>query len=90
MYTDHTIRLLPRRRANWLTRAAFTLAGAAFALVCLFFVTVALVAGALLAVGIAARWWWLTRRNRALKRQTGPLEGEYRVIEGAAKDKELR
>jgi len=25
MYTDHTIRLLPRRRANWLGRAAFWL-----------------------------------------------------------------
>jgi hypothetical protein len=69
--------------ANWLKRAAFAVLGVAFAAVAFFFITVALVAGAFLALVIALRWWWMMRRLRAAQKSAGPLEGEYTVIDGA-------
>lgn len=68
------------RSGSWLQRIALALTAATLALIAFFFVTVALAAGALLAGVIAVRWWWLTRRLRAARNATGPIEGEYRVI----------
>jgi predicted lipid-binding transport protein (Tim44 family) len=69
--------------ANPLKRAAYAVLGVALAALAFFFITIALVAGALLALVIAVRWWWMMRRLRAARRRAGPLEGEYTVIEGS-------
>ena len=76
---------LTQRGGNRLKRAAFAVLGlcvaAVFATLAFFFITVALVAGALLALVIAVRWWWAMRRIRAAREAAGPLEGEYTVVD---------
>jgi hypothetical protein len=69
------------RARRWLHTAAFALVGITLAAVAFFFIAVALVVGACLALGIALRWWWVLRRLRAQARTAGPLDGEYAVIE---------
>jgi hypothetical protein len=69
------------RGRNWLQRAALAALGITAIALAFFFITIALVAGALLALSIAVRWWWMTRRIRAARKAAGPLEGEYVVIE---------
>ena len=69
------------RSRSWLQQAVLAIVGAAIIVVAFFFVTVALIAGALLATGIALRWWWVVRRLRKTSPRSGPLEGEYVVIE---------
>ena len=64
--------------------------GVTVIVVAFFFVTVALIAGALLAIGIALRWWWVVRRLRKASANSGPLEGEYVVIERADSDMRQR
>jgi membrane protein implicated in regulation of membrane protease activity len=71
------------RGASPLKRAAFAVLGVALAALAFFFITVALVVGAFLALVIAARWWWMMRRLRAAQKRAGPLEGEFTVIEGS-------
>jgi len=65
---------------NWLQRVIFLVLAAAIAVLAFFFLTVALIAGAVLASIIAVRWWWIMRKLRPdTVDQT--LEGEYTVIE---------
>ena len=72
----------PRSRGRSLLRTAvLALLGVTLAVLAFFFIAIALVAGACLALGIALRWWWVMRRLRAQGRAAGPLEGEYAVIE---------
>ncbi|HUP93808.1 MAG TPA: hypothetical protein VM164_02790 [Burkholderiales bacterium] len=78
------------RSRSWLQQAALTIVGVAVIVVAFFFVTVALIAGALLAIGIALRWWWVVRRLRKTSARSGPLEGEYVVIERADSDTQQR
>ena len=68
---------------TWLQRIADTLTAAALAVMAFFFVTIALVAGAVLLGVIAVRWWWLMRRIRAARDAAAPIEGEYRVIQSS-------
>lgn len=70
---------------NWLQRGLLALVGAAILVLGLFFLTVALVAGALIALALVARWWWLARRLRSARAQ-GTLEGEYEVVERSGSD----
>jgi hypothetical protein len=78
------------RSRSWLQQVALTVVGVAVIVVAFFFVTVALIAGALLAIGIALRWWWVVRRLRKASANSGPLEGEYVVIERADSDSQRR
>jgi hypothetical protein len=78
------------RGKRWLQTAVLAVAGITLAFLAFFFIAVALVAGACLALGIAVRWWWLMRRLRAKAKATGPLEGEYAVIEDAERDQRRR
>lgn len=71
------------RSSRWLQRALFTVLGAALIVLAFFFITVALIAGALLAIVIALRFWWLMRRLRATHKASAPLEGQYTIVEHA-------
>jgi hypothetical protein len=75
--------LLTYRHAgsSWVQRALLTLVGAAVLVLAFFFITIALVAGSLLAIGVALRWWWIVRRLRAAHSAAAPLEAEYTVLE---------
>jgi len=64
---------------SWVQRALLTLVGAAVLVLAFFFITIALIAGCLLAIGIALRWWWIVRRLRAAQKGAAPLEAEYTV-----------
>ena len=68
------------RRANWLERALYTIGGVAVIVIGFFFLTVALVAGALLALVVIARLWWLSRKLQRAQRRS-VVEGEYEVVE---------
>ena len=72
----------PGRRMGWLQRVAAFAVLAGVAVLAFFFLTVALVVGAVLALVVLARLWWLKRRLRqAPAAGTGTYEGEYVVIE---------
>jgi hypothetical protein len=82
--------LLFARRRTWPQRVLLTLLGAALVMSALFFITVALIAGAVLALGLALRWWWIVRRLRAAQKASAPLEGQYTVQEHADLEKVTR
>lgn len=71
----------PSAGRGWVQRALLTLVGAAVLVLAFFFITIALIAGSLLAIGVALRWWWIVRRLRAAHRAAAPLEAEYTVLE---------
>jgi predicted PurR-regulated permease PerM len=78
------------RSRSWLQQLALTVVGVAVIVVAFFFVTVALIVGVLLAIGIALRWWWVVRRLRKASANSESLEGEYVVIERADSDSQRR
>lgn len=73
------------RELSWPQRLLYALLGLVLLVLAFFFITVALVAGAFLALAVIARWWWLTRRLRREQRRRderqGVLEGEYRIVD---------
>ena len=84
---------LPGSRSRgraWVQRTIIAVIGISLAVVAFFFIAVALVAGACLALGLAVRWWWVMRRLRAEHKASGPLEGEYAVIEKSREDRHIR
>ena len=77
----------PGRQMSWLQRAAAFVALAGVAILAFFFLTVALVVGAILALVVIARLWWLKRKlGAAPPAGTGTYEGEYVVIEHLKED----
>ena len=68
------------RRSNWLERVLYAIGGLAVVIVGFFFLTVAIVVGAILALVIIARFWWLSRQIRKA-RNRNVVEGEYEVVE---------
>jgi hypothetical protein len=68
------------RPTNWLERVLFAIGGLAVIAIGFFFVTVALIVGALLALAIVARLWWVSRKLRRA-RDRDVVEGEYEVVE---------
>jgi membrane protein implicated in regulation of membrane protease activity len=79
----------PRGR-SWLQTAILAVLGITLAVVAFFFVAIALVAGACLALVLAVRWWWIVRRLRAANKTAGPLEGDYVVIEEPRSERSRR
>lgn len=73
---------------NWLQRFIVLILAATLGVLAFFFLTIALIAGAVLASVIAVRWWWVTRK---LKPQAADqtFEGEYTVIEHASIDADV-
>jgi len=85
------------RRPNLLVKILLWILAAGILVLGFFFVAIALVAGALLAAGIAIRWWWFVRKLKQQvtaqqKEQTarqadqGAVEGEFRVIDQTPAD----
>ena len=70
-------------RGGWLQRAVIALVAVSLAIVGMLFLTVALVAGAFIALAVGARWWWVMRKLRRDAQAYAPLEGEYTVLERA-------
>ena len=71
----------PGRRTSWLQRAVLAVLGAALAVTAFFFLVFALIAGALIALGVGIRFWWVLRKVREQAKASAALEGEYTVIE---------
>ncbi len=81
------IRMNTLQQGGWLTRIAVTLVTLVLVVLGFFFFTVALIAGALVALVVGVRLWWTLRK---LKRAQGTVtadasatvvEGDYTVIE---------
>lgn len=67
------------RELSWPQKVLYAVLGLALLVLAFFFLTVALVAGALIALVVLARLWWISRK---LNKEAGgdALEGEYRVV----------
>ncbi len=70
-------------RPGWVSRILLTLATLGLVIVGFFFLTAALIAGAILALVIGVRLWWTLRKLKRAGAHTGgsALEGEYQVVE---------
>ena len=68
---------------GWLQRVGVMLFAITVIVLGFFFLTIALVVGALLAAVIALRVWWMMRKIRSAQQASEPLEGEYTVTESA-------
>ena len=68
------------RAVSWPARVLYGLVLAALLVIGFFFLTVALVAGALVALVVLARLWWLTRKA-SRTRTDDSIEGEFAVVE---------
>ena len=72
---------------GWLTRIAVALLTVVLVILGFFFLTVALIAGALVAIVFGARLWWTLRKLKRAQAQSkvaaeaNVVEGNYRVIE---------
>jgi hypothetical protein len=74
----------PLQQPGWITRILVTLATVALVICGFFFLTVALVVGALVALVVGLRLWWTIRK---LKRTQAAMDGasgsaDARVVEG--------
>lgn len=68
------------RSTSWLERVLYTIGALAVIVIGFFFVTVAFFVGALLALVIVARLWWISRKLRRAHNRS-VVEGEYEVVE---------
>lgn len=82
---DHRTLLFAANGDNWLQRIIAIALAAAIAVLAFFFLTIALIAGTLLAAVIGLRWWWLARKLRTSS-ERDLLEGEYTVVERAGRE----
>ena len=76
----HALVAMNGRSLNWLQRGLLAVLSAAILVLGFFFLTVALVAGTLIAFAVIVRLWWLARKLRKAHAQ-GTLEGEYEIVE---------
>ena len=63
-----------------LERVVYALVCAALIVLAFFFLTVALIAGAIVALVVIGRLWWITRKLRQAPGQT-EIDGEFTVVE---------
>ena len=66
---------------TWLARAAFAVLALAVAVLAFFFLAVAVMVGAVVILMVAVRWWWVVRTIKAARKASGPIEGDYTVVE---------
>ena len=69
------------QNSSWIARVPVTLVTAALVVLGFFFLTVALIAGALVAAVVGARLWWALRKLKRAQPAQVVVEGDYRVIE---------
>jgi hypothetical protein len=74
------------RQANWLERVLYAAGAIVVVVIGFFFVTVAFFVGALLALAIVARLWWLSRKLKQA-RNRNVVEGDYEVVERSESDR---
>jgi len=79
------IHILNRPQAGLFERIVFFVLGLAILVVAFFFIGIALIAGAVLAVIILLRLWWLRRKLREAMNDD-VVEGEYTVVESVITD----
>lgn len=79
------IRFTTRPQAGLIERIVFFVLGLMVLVAAFFFIGIALIAGAILAVVILLRFWWIKRKLRQAHEETY-VEGEYRVVESAITD----
>ncbi len=75
---------------TWAERLLLTLVGIVILVLGFFFLTIALVAGAILAAIIGARLWWQMRKLKRAAAAHGPMEGEYVVVERETHSRNLQ
>jgi hypothetical protein len=68
------------RPTTWYGKLAFGAIALPLLVLAFFFLTVALVAGAIVALALLGRFWWLSRKLRRA-REASAIDGEYTVIE---------
>lgn len=78
------------RTGGWLQRILLALLGLVIVVAAFFFLTVAIVAGALLALVVGVRVWWIMRRLRKQAQASAALEGEFTVVERAEAERHRR
>jgi len=69
------------QNGGWITRILVALATTALVVMGFFFLTVALIAGAIVAAVVGARLWWTLRKFKRTQPAESIVEGEYQVIE---------
>lgn len=69
------------QNTGWIARILVTLVTAVLVVLGFFFLTVALIAGALVATVVGARLWWTFRKLKRAQPADDVVEGDYRVIE---------
>ena len=69
------------QNSSWIARVLVTLLTAVLVILGFFFLTVALIAGALVAAVVGARLWWALRKLKRAQPADDVVEGDYRVIE---------
>lgn len=79
------IRFTNRPQAGLIERIVFFALGLVVLVAAFFFISIALIAGAVLASVIMLRWWWIKRKLRQTHADSY-VEGEYRVVETAITD----
>lgn len=77
---DPRFRINARPQAGLIERIVFFVLGLVVLVAAFFFVGIALIAGAILAVVILLRFWWIKRKLRQAH-EDSYVEGEYRVVE---------
>jgi predicted lipid-binding transport protein (Tim44 family) len=89
------------QKPGWLARIVLTLSTVGLVIVGFFFLTAALIAGALIALVFGARLWWTLRKLKraaadapvydgarsGTRDSRGALDGEYEVVEREAAGK---
>jgi hypothetical protein len=79
------IRINVRPQAGLIERIIFFVLGLTVLVAAFFFISIALIAGAILAGVILLRFWWIKRKLRQT-REDSYVEGEYRVVEAVITD----
>lgn len=90
-------RISNQQKPGLVTRVLLGIAAIGVIIVGFFFFTIALVAGAILALVIGVRLWWTVRKlkrghSQATANDRGPnspLDGEYQVVERETADERL-
>ena len=80
----------PGRGAGWMQRILLALLGLVIIIAGFFFLTVAIIAGAFLALAVGIRIWWTMRRLRKKAQANAALEGEFTVVERAEAERYRR